>query len=60
VKEGESIESAVRRFKKRHKKASLLSELRKREHPEDPNAKRTRKSLGAKKRHLRDVVRSGY
>jgi len=32
VKEDESLESALRRFKKQCEKAGVLSELRKREH----------------------------
>ena len=48
VKEGESIESALKRFKKATEKAGILSEIRKREHYEKPSVKRKRKE--AKKR----------
>ena len=49
VKEGESIESALKRFKKATEKAGILSEIRKREHYEKPSVKRKKKALAAKK-----------
>lgn len=50
VREGESFESAMRRFKKQIEKAGILSELRKREHYEKPSVKRKKKALAARKR----------
>ncbi len=50
VREGESFESAVRRFKKLCEKAGILTEVRKREHYEKPSVRRKRKSLAAQKR----------
>ncbi len=50
VREGESFESAVRRFKKQCEKAGILTEVRKREHYEKPSVRRKRKSLAAQKR----------
>lgn len=50
VREGESFESAVRRFKKQCEKAGILSEVRKREHYEKPSVKKKRKSIAARKR----------
>lgn len=50
VRDGESFESALRRFKKQCERAGILSEIRKREHYEKPSVKRKRKSLMAKKR----------
>jgi small subunit ribosomal protein S21 len=58
VKEHESIEVAIRRFKKQCEKAGILSELRKREHFEKPSVKRKKKAIAAKKRFLRRLVRS--
>jgi small subunit ribosomal protein S21 len=55
VRDGESFESAVRRFKKQCEKAGILSELRKREHYEKPSVKRKRKALLAKKRASKKV-----
>ena len=48
VKEGESLESALRRFKRSCAKAGTLSELRKREHYESPSVKRRKKSEAAR------------
>jgi small subunit ribosomal protein S21 len=53
VKEGESIESALKRFKKATEKAGILSEIRKREHYEKPSVKRKKKALAAKKRAVK-------
>jgi small subunit ribosomal protein S21 len=55
VRENESIESAIRRFKKLCEKAGILAELRKREHYEKPSVKRKKKAIAAKKRALRRV-----
>ena len=49
VRENESIESAIRRFKKLCEKAGILAELRKREHYEKPSVRRKLKSLAARK-----------
>jgi len=53
VREGESFESALKRFKKQCEKAGILSEIRKREHFEKPSLKRKRKALAAKKRAMK-------
>ena len=45
VKDGESIESALKRFKKATEKAGILSEIRKREHYEKPSVKKLRKNF---------------
>jgi small subunit ribosomal protein S21 len=58
VKEDESFEVALRRFKKQCEKAGVLSELRKREHYEKPSVRRKKKSLAARKKALKRV-RSG-
>ena len=50
VGENESIESALRRFKKKIQKAGILSEVKKREIYEKPSVKRKRKSEAARKR----------
>ena len=50
VKEDESFESALRRFKKQCEKAGVLSELRKREHYEKPSVRRKKKALAARKK----------
>jgi len=53
VKEDESFESALRRFKKQCEKAGVLSELRKREHYEKPSVRRKKKALAARKKVLK-------
>lgn len=50
VRDGESFESALRRFKKQCERAGILSEIRKREHYEKPSVRKKRKSMMAKKR----------
>lgn len=50
VKDNESFESALRRFKKQCEKAGILSEMRKREHYEKPSVRRKRKALAARKK----------
>lgn len=58
VREGESFESALRRFKKQCEKTGILSEIKKREHYEKPSVKRKKKILAAKKRALKKMKRS--
>ncbi len=53
IKEDESFESALRRFKKQCEKAGVLSELRKREHYEKPSVRRKKKTLAARKKALK-------
>ena len=55
VKEDESFESALRRFKKQCEKAGVLSELRKREHYEKPSIRRKKKSLAARKKMAKKI-----
>ncbi|RLB58689.1 MAG: 30S ribosomal protein S21 [Deltaproteobacteria bacterium] len=58
VREGESFESALRRFKKQCEKAGILSEIRKREHYEKPSVRKKKKALAAKKRALKKIRKS--
>ncbi len=50
VKEGESLDVALRRFKRQCAKSGILNEIRKREHYEKPSVKRKKKSEAARKR----------
>ena len=50
IKENETIDSALKRFKKQCAKSGVLSELRKREHYEKPSVKKKKKSEAARKR----------
>ena len=50
VRENESLESALKRFKRSCARDGVMSELRKREHYEKPSVKRKKKSEAARKR----------
>ncbi|MBQ9121253.1 MAG: 30S ribosomal protein S21 [Clostridia bacterium] len=50
VKENESLDSALRRFKRQCARSGVLTELRKREHYEKPSVKKKKKSEAARKR----------
>jgi small subunit ribosomal protein S21 len=52
VKDGESFESALRRFKKKCEKAGILSDLRKHQHFEKPSERRKRKENAARRKAL--------
>ena len=53
IKEGESLENALKRFKRSCAKAGVLAEVRKREHYESPSVKRRKKSEAARKNKKR-------
>ncbi len=50
VKENESLDSALRRFKRQCARSGILAEVRKREHYEKPSVRRKKKSEAARKR----------
>ncbi len=50
VRENESFEGALRRFKKQCEKSGILSEVRKREYYEKPSIQRKRKMIAAQKK----------
>ena len=49
VSEGESLENALKRFKRSCAKAGVLAEVRKREFYDSPSVKRRKKSEAARK-----------
>ena len=49
VKEGESLENALKRFKRSCAKAGVIAEVKKREHYVSPSLKRKQKSEAARK-----------
>ncbi len=53
VGKNETLDSALRRWKRSCQKAGVLSEVRKREHYEKPSVKRKKKSEAARKRKVR-------
>lgn len=50
VKDGESLDSALRRFKRQTSRDGVIQEVRKREHYEKPSVKKKLKSEAARKR----------
>ena len=53
LKENESLDNALRRFKRQTQKDGVIQEVRKREHYEKPSVKRKKKSEAARKRKIR-------
>ena len=53
VKENESLDSALRRFKRQCARSGVIAEVKKREHYEKPSVKRKRKSEAARKRKFK-------
>lgn len=49
VKENESLDSALRRFKRQTSRDGIIQEVRKREHYEKPSVKKKKKSEAARK-----------
>ncbi|MDX1642932.1 MAG: 30S ribosomal protein S21 [Thermoanaerobaculia bacterium] len=56
VRDDESFESALRRFKRKCEKAGVLTELKKRQYFEKPSVKRKRKEMQARKKILRKMA----
>ena len=55
IRDEESFENALRRFKRKCEKAGILTELKKRQHFEKPSVKRKRKAIQARKKMLRKL-----
>ena len=53
IKENESLESALKRFKRSCAKAGVIAEVKKREHYVSPSLKRKQKSEAARKNKLK-------
>lgn len=53
LKENESLDSALRRFKKQCSRAEVIAEVRKREAYEKPSVRRRKKSEAARKRKFK-------
>jgi small subunit ribosomal protein S21 len=58
VKENESFEMALRRFRRSCEKAGVFTEMRRREHYEKPTEIRKRKAAAARKRQQKKIARS--
>ena len=50
IKENETLDNALQRFKRQCAKSGVLAEIKKREHYEKPSVKRKKKSEAARKR----------
>ena len=50
VRENESFENALKKFKKQCEKEGILSEIKKREHYDKPSVKKKKKALAARKK----------
>lgn len=50
IKENESLDSALRRFKKQCARSGVIAEVRKRQQYEKPSVRRKKKSEAARKR----------
>jgi len=57
LKENESFENALKRFKKSCEKAGIFAEIRKREYYEKPSVEKKRKMITARKRALKRTRR---
>ncbi|MCX7793499.1 MAG: 30S ribosomal protein S21 [Thermodesulfovibrionales bacterium] len=55
VKESESFENALKKFKKQCEREGILSEIKKREHYEKPSVKKKKKALAARKKALKKL-----
>ena len=53
VKENESLDSALRRFKRQCARSGVIAAVKKREHYEKPSVKRKKKSEAARKRKFK-------
>ena len=53
VKDNESLDNALRRFKRSCAKAGVMSDVRKHEHYEKPSVRRKKKSEAARKRKFK-------
>ncbi len=53
VREDESIDAALRRFKRECERAGLMTEIKRREYYESPSVRRKRKAAEAKRKQRR-------
>lgn len=58
IRENESFENALKKFKRQCEKAGILSDLKKREHYEKPSVKRKKKTIAARKRAMKKTRRT--
>lgn len=56
VREDESLDNALKRFKRKCEKSGILTEIKKRQHYEKPSVRRKRKALAARKKLLKRLA----
>lgn len=56
VREDESLDNALKRFKRKCEKSGILTEIKKRQHFEKPSVQRKRKVLAARKKLLKRLA----
>lgn len=56
VREDESLENALKRFKRKCEKSGILTEIKKRQHYEKPSVRRKRKAIAARKKLLKRLA----
>jgi len=54
VGENESVDSALRRFKRKCSRDGFLGDLRRKEHYEKPSVRKKKKSEAARKRNIKN------
>jgi small subunit ribosomal protein S21 len=57
IRENESIEEALRRFKRECDRNGLMQEIKRREHYESPSVKRKRKAQEARRKNKKRTFR---
>lgn len=55
VRESDSFENALRKFKKQCEREGILSEIKKREHYEKPSVRKKKKAIAARKKALKRI-----
>jgi small subunit ribosomal protein S21 len=53
VRENDSFENALKKFKKQCEKEGILSEIKKREHYDKPSVKKKKKAIAARKKAMK-------
>ena len=53
VRENETLDSALRRFKRQCAKSGIMSEVRKREHYDKPSVRRKKKAEAARRKNAK-------
>jgi len=56
VREDESLENALKRFKRKCEKSGILTEIKKRQNYEKPSVRKKRKALAARKKLLKRLA----